>query len=611
MLAGGVPAVASARSSQDTDETTSLASFVEERVQEILDEEDVPGATVAVVEEGTVTLTAGFGVADRGTSRPVTATTPFRIGSLSKPVVWTAIARLLVNDEVDAAVPVSTYLDDDIVSWDDPVTLANLATHTGGFETTNQGLWYPRPSDVESLPSTLETSMAAQVRPPGERGAYSNHGVGVAGQALAAVADQSFADAMDRLLFEPAGMTQSTFQQPLPERIRDPHAVGYGSAHVDGPFAGVGIAPAGAMSSSARDMATFMQLHLQDGVVDGSQVLESAAVESTQRQWFTHDEALSGSTLGFLERRRGGVRALEHSGATLQFCSTMVLAPETETAVFVGFNSDEGQGPIGDLQDELRDQILPAPDAPTPVDDPTPMTALEGTYRGLRRAETTHAALVGSLSTPTISVSSRSGALVVDQIDGRWVEVEPLVFEHVETGRRLAFETVGGEAAYLYVGGVPTALRRERWHESVQGHFAVLLVSLLALLLGAVTLRPSRPPDGSWREWLAATRRDPRRLAKFAGTTGSLAFLAFVGINVTYLYTAQLAYLSDPPLLYRVAFALPITGAIAAIAASVAAIRLSRDGHWRRRWRLLHGITATALLTMTGFLWHWNLLLPP
>jgi len=60
-----------------------IESRVRDRVQESPGEHDLAGATVAVVTEGDVTMTDGFGVADRDTERPVEATTPFRIGSIS------------------------------------------------------------------------------------------------------------------------------------------------------------------------------------------------------------------------------------------------------------------------------------------------------------------------------------------------------------------------------------------------------------------------------------------------------------------------------------------------------------------------------------------------
>lgn len=608
LLAAGGHATSRARASPGG---TSLASTVEQRVEEHLDEYDIPGATVAVVDQGDVTLTAGYGVADETTGRPVEATTSFRIGSLSKPVVWTAIGRLIANGDLDADTPVSTYLDDDLCSWSDPVTLAHLATHTGGFATTNEGLWYGSPSAVDPLPTVLERSMPSQIHPPGTRGVYSNHGVGLAGQVLAAVAGEPFPDAMDRLLFEPAGMTRSSFHQPLPADIRAEHAAGHHAREAERPYEGVGVAPAGAMSASARDMATFMQLHVQGGVLDGAQVLDPATVDSIQRQWFTHDEALSGMTLGFVERRKGDVRALTHNGATPQFQSTMLMIPDQDVGVFVSFNSDRGEEPRDEMQKELLADLLPATETPDPVDEPTPGAALDGTYQVLGTPETTRDALIQEVFATTIDVSADTGALTLDALDGRWVEIEPLVFEHVETGRRLAFDRTDGEITYLYIGGTPTALAHKNGTDPVQYHLAVLLVAVVGLGVGAATLRPTRPAEQSRRDWLVSAPRDRRRLAELSSTVGALAFLAFVVVTVAYFFAEPLRLLSRPSLRYRLTFVLPIIGAIASAIAGVTTTRLCIERRLSSRRRLLHVWVATSLIAMTGFLWYWNLLLPP
>jgi CubicO group peptidase (beta-lactamase class C family) len=603
------------QSSQNVPE--DIESRVRERVQESLEEHDLPGATVAVVTEGDVAMTDGFGVADRDTERPVEATTPFRIGSISKPVVWTVVARLAERGDLDLETPVSAYLDDEYVSWDDPVTLADLATHSAGFESTNQGMWYADLDDVGSLTDHLYP-MPAQVRPPGEVGSYANHGPALAGHVVETVTGSPFATAMDDLLLGPAGMSRSSFHQPPAPEVLDAHASAHGSSSaIDGKFVGLGIAPSGALSATAQDMARFMQLHLNGGRVDGEQVVPTAALDLMHQQWFTNHEALPGSALGLIEGYRGDVRILRHNGGTPGgFASNMVLVPELGFGLFVSYNSDEAATPREAVPEDILDEIFGEPDVdvPAPEGQPTRASELPGTYRVLSRAETTHDSFLTTIQATTVDISiTDDGALLVDKSDEetRWVETEPLVFQEKETGERLAFGADGGSVRYLFVSGTVTALERVSWQESARLHGLVALGALLGLGSGAALWSPSREEDQSRREWLRDLRTDRSRAAKFSVFAASIMFLAFVVVTLAYLAWDPFAFLSDPNFLYRLLFVAPLTGAVASLAGTVLCVHVWRSSGWRLRTRVHYTVVALSALVMTGFLWYWHLLLPP
>ena len=235
----GGPSTATARSSGDANASTArqeradapdVEALVDRLVGDSLDEHDVPGASVAVVADGEIALAKGYGVADRESGDAVDATTPFRLGSVSKPVVATALMRLVQRGDIDPDADVSQYLDDLPVddAYDEPVTLRHLVTHQAGFESNNQGLWIEDPASLRPLESYLREGPRARVRPPGVAGSYSNYGYALAGAALAGVRDEAFHDAMDAELLGPAGMTRSSFRQPLPPDLADAHATGYG-----------------------------------------------------------------------------------------------------------------------------------------------------------------------------------------------------------------------------------------------------------------------------------------------------------------------------------------------------------------------------------------------
>lgn len=199
---------------------------------------------------------------------------------------------------------------------------------------------------------------------------------------------------------------------------------------------------------------------------------------------------------------------------------------------------------------------------------------------------------------------------MLDELDGRWVEREPLLFQNVETGGQIAFEHDDGDR-FLYVGGTPSAFRGIEWYERADLHGIVAVVALVGLLTGLFRWAPTREEGLSWRAWLASTPAHPRRLARLAAFGGSLAFLAFFGTTAAYFVSSPRAFLVEPSSLYGAAFLLPVVGAVATATAVVVAGLSWRGRYWSVRRRLHFSLVAAALLGTTLFLWYWNLLFPP
>ncbi len=97
----------------------------------------IPGATVAVVKDGKIILLKGYGYADVDKLRPVVANeTLFRVGSVSKLFVWTAVMQLVEQGKLDLDADINVYLKDFQIpaTYPRPITLKDLMTHTPGFE---------------------------------------------------------------------------------------------------------------------------------------------------------------------------------------------------------------------------------------------------------------------------------------------------------------------------------------------------------------------------------------------------------------------------------------------------------------------------------------------
>uniref|UniRef100_UPI003F86D982 serine hydrolase domain-containing protein n=1 Tax=Actinosynnema sp. TaxID=1872144 RepID=UPI003F86D982 len=335
----------------------------------------VVGATVSVVHDGEILTARGYGLA--GTGDAPTPVDPekhlFRPGSVSKLVTATAVMQQVQTGKIDLDADIKQYLDFDLpTEFDTPITTRHLLTHTAGFEERVTNLI--RLDGVRAnLREELVTDPPAQVYAPGTTPAYSNYGNSLAGYLVERVTGTRFEDYVQREVFDRIGMTSSSFEQPLPERLADRMSGGYNdSANPTAqPFETVTTSPAGGMTSSATDMARFMLAHL--GAQTGGTLLLDEATTKLMHQGALGAEQLGGladgprMTLGFFDESRNGHRIIGHGGDTNFFHSHLQLYPGggagKGTGLFVSFNStgvDRGvQGVRNAVLNGFADRYFP------------------------------------------------------------------------------------------------------------------------------------------------------------------------------------------------------------------------------------------------------------
>ncbi len=196
------------------------------------------------------------------------------LASVSKPFAASVIMALVEQGKLKLDDPVEKYLPEfkgkrvkGSQSPARPMTIRHLLSHTAGFW-GNKGVSREKIGLIRDFSQTLEESVlgAAQydlLREPGTKWIYSGIGYCVAGRvAEAALGDQSFEKVAQDALFRPLGMNRTTY---LPTSAR--------------PFILVG----GSLNSTLDDMAVFGQMHLNDGVYNGTQILSNASVTEQRR----------------------------------------------------------------------------------------------------------------------------------------------------------------------------------------------------------------------------------------------------------------------------------------------------------------------------------------
>lgn len=337
-----------------------LAAFLDGMVPVEMARADIAGVGIAVVKDGRVLLTRGYGMADVAARRPVTPEgTLFRIGSVSKLFTWMAVMQLEEQGKLDLDADVQRYLDFQLRSPElGPVTLRQLMTHRGGFEETISGLW-AQPGEDMSLRDYLVRHQPQRIFAPGTVSAYSNYGTTLAAYVVERISGLPFDRYAKQHLLDPLGMANSSFAQPLPSGLKPLMSAGYemGSGRARD-FELIRVGPAGAASASIADMARFMLAQLGDGRgdgrVDGRAVLQPQTLARMQAAQWRHHPKGPALGLGYYESDGYSQRVIGHGGDTQWFHSGLYLLPEQGMGIFVTQNS----GGRRNLREPLLRRIL-------------------------------------------------------------------------------------------------------------------------------------------------------------------------------------------------------------------------------------------------------------
>ena len=473
---------------------TDLETFLDGFVPLQLENNDIAGATISVVKDGKLIFAKGYGYADVDKKLPVVAdATLFRPGSISKLFAWTAVMQLAEQGKIDLNRDVNTYLDFKIPdAFGKPITMKDLLTHTPGFEEVIKDLFVDVSKQM-SLGQYVKTHIPRRIYPPGTVSAYSNYGAALAGYVVERVSGKPFNQYVAEEIFKPLGMMHSTFDQPLPKSLEAQMSKGYRSASTPPrPFEAVGPGPAGALTSSATDMANFMLAHLQGGEYNGARILRPETVTQMHSRLYTLNPNANGMDYGFYEESRNGHRIIAHSGDTEAFHSSLHLMEDSNLGVFVSYNS-AGIGKVearGQLWSAFLNRYFPAPPAPqTLATAKEDAKSVAGSYISSRRAE--GSLLRTAALTSEIAVTPAADGTITTSLlknaNGKPMklrEVGPLVFRNVNGEDYLAFQkNPAGRMELMYSTYPVFIFQRVGLGENQKVLVPVVIASLSLLVL--------------------------------------------------------------------------------------------------------------------------------
>lgn len=360
---------------------------VRTKLSERMAELHVPGVSIAVIHDGAIQWARGFGVTRVGGS-PVTPTTLFQAASISKPVTALAALRLVQAAKLDLDSDVNRYLK----TWKIPantfteehaVTLRELLTHTAGM-TVHGFAGYASDAPVPTLIQILDGTPPANspaIRldtTPGTAWRYSGGGYVIVQQLLEDVTGTPFAKLMRDTVLVPIGMTESSFEQPLPASRMVDVALPYRSSGRPvrgGPHIYPERAPAG-LWTTPSDLARFA-LELQRALAGSGRILSI----STASQMLTPEMNHWG--LGPMIGGSSTQPYFEHNGGNEGYRCFLKVYESGDGAV-VMTNGDNGGAVADELMRTIANEYVWA-DRP-PVRrvgkvDPGSFDAFVGTYQ--------------------------------------------------------------------------------------------------------------------------------------------------------------------------------------------------------------------------------------
>ncbi len=497
-LAPAAPAAAPAAA--HTLDSTDVNAWLDGYIPYALHSGDIAGAVVVVVKDGQVLTERGYGYADIAAGKPVDPkTTLFRPGSVSKLFTWTAVMQQVEAGKIDLDADVNKYLDFKIPERNGkPITMRNLMTHSAGFEEAVKHLFVKDKTRFRKLGEYLKIWTPTRIYDAGEQAAYSNYGAALAGYIVERVSHEPFDDYVAHHIFQPLGMTHSTFDQPLPANLAPDMAKGYPQASKEPmPFEFVVGAPAGSLSSSGDDMGKFMMAHLADGSYGGAQILKPETAQLMHKEAFVPTPPLPGMALGFYHEDRNGQTIIAHAGDTGVFHSDLHLILNQHVGLFVSFNSVGKGGAVGPLRTALFrnfvDRYYPAPDAaplPTWKDAKKDGAFMVGSYIGNRRSDTTFFRLLSAIGPSTVTMD-KDGLLSVSALKTtggavmKWREVGPYHWQSVGGDSNMAARFVNGRFIGFTSDDEPPVLLFQRaplWANLMPLEISLGLIVLYVLL---------------------------------------------------------------------------------------------------------------------------------
>ena len=358
--------------SEQSLDPTAVENWADDFFDSMLDEHRISAGAIAVTQGDRVLLSKGYGYSDAAETIPVDAeTSQFRIGSLSKTFLATAIAQLVENGDIESLndnvnkyltrIQAPTFAGQEITIWD-------MLTHQGGL--ARAPVFVPDTGEPRAIApyssEYIEKEMPDAVREPGTISIYCNPCSATLGFMVEDITGQTLAQYLRENVFSPLGMSHSTLTNaPEPDpNIVTQYAYLPGLPPVALPYPAISpyISYAGDVNSTASDMANWLIANIQQGRGSGPTVLSPATYELLHSRKRGNHPATSGFGMKFFVYDYNGEPMLEHYGS-IRYRSLELMMLDRKIGIFVtvaggGRAERENNLPTGDTAAPVAADII-------------------------------------------------------------------------------------------------------------------------------------------------------------------------------------------------------------------------------------------------------------
>jgi CubicO group peptidase (beta-lactamase class C family) len=350
-----------------------------------------PGCAVGVSTGGKAVLGKAYGLADLEHDVKNKPDTIFEAGSVSKQFTAAAVLLLVKEGKLSLDDPVRKHIPE-LRDFGSPLLVRHMLNHTSGLRdwgSVEAIAGWPRTTRVNTHAHVLD--VVARQRSvnftPGTRYSYSNSGYNLSAVLVARLSGMSFAEFSKKRIFEPMGMTRTSWRDDHTRVVKD-RAIAYSDErdgfHIDMPFENV--------HGNGGLLTTVGDLLKWNENFTSPKVGNAALVNEQQTPGMFNDGRVHHYALGLMVGNYKGVRQVEHSGSTAGYRAHLARYPDQKTSVAVLCNVSSGAATqyahsVADVY--LGNALKPATPSSTHTLTESEAIRLAGLYRDVNRGTVT------------------------------------------------------------------------------------------------------------------------------------------------------------------------------------------------------------------------------
>ena len=327
----------------DTDTYAYVKSYMQWYIKNKMDDNEIMGLSVALVDDQKIVWSQGFGYADKAKGIKATPQTKYRAGSITKLFTAMGTMKLAEEGKINIDKPFKKYLPEFSIKSrfgsTDSITPRNIMTHHSGLP----GDWFDRMFSNNPLPYTELVKVIKDeyvAYRPNTILSYSNLGVSLLGDAVEKVSGTRYATYIKKKLFEPMSMYHADLNMAL---SGDNASKSYKEGK-ETPELAIGEVPAGALNVSVEELSHLAMMINANGIYKNYRVLKA----STLKEMFTVQnknialDLYAKIGLGFfIDKKILGAKdvAYHHGGNTVAQNAYFIVSPHSKLGVVVMANT--------------------------------------------------------------------------------------------------------------------------------------------------------------------------------------------------------------------------------------------------------------------------------